>query len=58
LRAVDHGARGTDLGLSDGAAHFDIDDDCVIEINQVVGGIGEEGVTLQGASPLRCRIGP
>jgi len=57
LRPVEHGAGRADFGLPDGTAGLDIDDDGVVEIDQIVGGIGEEGVTLQGPGPLRRRIG-
>lgn len=40
---VEHRARGADLGLADGAARLDIEDDRVLGIDQLVGGIGEEG---------------
>ncbi len=56
LGALDHGARGTDLRLTDGAAWLDIDDDGMVEVDQVVGGIGEEGVPLVRARPLGCRV--
>ena len=44
--------------MPDGAASFDIDDDGVVEIDRVVGRVGEEGMTLQGSSPLCRWIGP
>ena len=49
---IEHSARGADFGLADGAARFDIEDDRVVGIDQVVGGIGEEGMALVGAGPL------
>lgn len=55
MRPVEHGPGRADLGLPDRAA--DLDDDGVIEIDQIVGGIGEEGLALQGSGPLRRRIG-
>src|SRR5690606_7823521 len=54
---VEHGARGADLGLTDRPARLDIEDDRVVGVDQVVGGIGEEGVALVGAGPLRRRVG-
>jgi hypothetical protein len=71
LGSVEHGARGADFGLPNGAARLDIDDDRVLSIDQVVGGIGEERVALVGVrrandsldhlpallTPLRRRIG-
>ena len=44
-RAVDHGARGADLRLADGARRLDVDDDRIVGVDQIVGRIGEEGVT-------------
>ena len=58
LGALDHRARRTDLGLADRAARLDVHDDGVVHVDQVVGGVGEEGVPLQRAGPLRRRIGP
>ena len=58
LGAVDHGACRADLGLADRAARLDIDDDGMVEVDQVVGGVGEEGMPLQRAGPLRRGIGP
>lgn len=54
---VDHGTRCADLGLANGAARLDIEDDRVLGVDQVVGGIGEEGVALVRSGPLRRRIG-
>lgn len=36
------------------AAGLDIDDDRVVEVDQIVGSVSEEGVPFQGSSPL-CR---
>ena len=58
LGALDHGACRADLGLADRTARLDIDDDGMVHVDQVVGGVGEEGVPLQRAGPLRRRIGP
>ena len=58
LGALDHGARRADLGLADRRGRLDVDDDGVVEVDQVVGGVGEEGVPLQRAGPVRRRIGP
>ena len=52
LGALDHGAGGAHLGLADRAAGLDVDDDGVVQIDQVVCGVGEEGVALVGAGPL------
>ena len=40
---VDHRARGADLGLTDRPRGLDVDDDSMVDIDQVVGGVGEEG---------------
>ena len=56
-RAVDHGARGADLRLADRARRLDVDDDRIVCVDEVVGRIGEEGVPLLGAGPLRRGIG-
>jgi hypothetical protein len=37
--------------LPDGTAGLDIDDDGMVEVDQVVGRIGEEGVALQSSGP-------
>jgi len=58
LNPLDHGACRPNVGLPDGPARLDVDDDGVIEIDQVVGGLGEQGVSLYGSCPLRRRIGP
>src|SRR3979490_1576768 len=41
-RAFDHTFCGQNLGLPDRGRRFDINDDRVVDIDQVVGGIGEE----------------
>jgi hypothetical protein len=56
LNPVDHGACRADLRLPDRAARLDIDDDGVVEVDQVVGGVGEEGMPLERSCPLRSRI--
>ena len=35
---------------------FDIDNDRVVDIDQIVGGIGKEGLSAMGSGPSRCRI--
>jgi hypothetical protein len=42
-RAFDHPLCGQDLGLTDRGRRFDIDDDRVVAVDQVVGRVGEEG---------------
>ena len=43
-RAFDHALRGQDLGLPDRGGCLDIDDDRVVDVDQVVGRVGEEGL--------------
>ena len=52
----DHGLGCLDLRLTDGRRSFHLDDDGVIEIDQVVGRVGEEGLPTVGAGPARRRI--
>jgi hypothetical protein len=56
-RTFDHAPCGKDLGLPDRRGRFNIDDDRVLDIDQIVGGIGEEGLPAMGSSPARRRIG-
>src|SRR5690242_12134854 len=56
LDPVDHCACGAYLRLPDRAASLDINDDGVFEVDQVVGGIGKEGMALERACPLRGRV--
>ena len=57
LRPVDRAPLRAHLGLADGGGCLDIDDHCVLEIDEVVGGIGEEGALAACRSPARGRIG-
>jgi hypothetical protein len=57
LDPVDHGACRADLRLPYRAARLDIDNDGMVKVDQVVGGVGEEGVALECAGPLRGGIG-
>ncbi len=56
IRPLDHGAGGGHLRWTDGGGRLDVDDDGVVEVDQVVGGIGEEGRSLVGAGPPRRGI--
>ena len=58
IEAVEHRAGCADLGLPDGAGGFDIDDDRSLQIDQVVVGVGEEGMAFVSAGPLCGRIRP
>ncbi len=53
---LDHGAGCGQLGRPHGGGRLDIDDDGVLQVDQVVGGIGEEGRPLVGGGPARGRI--
>ena len=55
-RAFDHAFCGQDLGPPDRGRRLDINDDPVVDIDQVVSGIGEERLTM-GTGPSRSRIG-
>src|SRR5437868_11120276 len=56
LDPIDHRARRADLRLPDRAARLDIDNDTVVEIDQVIDGVSEEGVPFECAGPLCGRI--
>ena len=56
LGPVDHGACRADLRLPDRAARLDIDNDGMVEVDQVVGGVGEKGMALERPCPLRGGI--
>jgi hypothetical protein len=58
LDPLDHGPRRPNLRLPDGAAGLDVDNDGVVEVDQVVRRVGEEGLALVRAGPLRGRIRP
>jgi hypothetical protein len=49
--------RAAGIGLADGAGRLDIDDDRVVGVDEVVRGVGKEGVALHRAGPLRRRVG-
>ncbi len=56
--ALNHCACCTDLGLPDSSRRLDIDDDRRLQVDQVVIGVGKEGMPFVSASPLRGRIRP
>src|SRR5258708_38373036 len=56
--ALNHCACRTDLGLPDSSRRLDIDDDRRLQVDQVVVGVGKEGMPFVSASPLRGRIRP
>jgi hypothetical protein len=52
-RALDHALSGEDFGLPDRRCRFDINNDSVFDIDQVVGGIGKERLPSMGSGPSR-----
>jgi hypothetical protein len=57
LGPLQHCTRCSDFRLANGAGSLAIDDHAMIGVDQVVIGIGEKGVSLVCACPLRRRIG-
>ena len=51
-RALDHALGGEHLGPADRRGCLDIDDDRVIDIDQIVGRVAEEGLPAVGACSL------
>jgi hypothetical protein len=58
LRPLDHRLRRPNLGLPNGSRRLDVDDHAVVGVDQIIGGVGEEGMAFVRAGPLRRRIGP
>ncbi|MCY1299457.1 hypothetical protein D9M68_736560 [compost metagenome] len=56
LCSVDHGARSANLSLSNGTGGLDIENDAMVGVDQIVGGVGEEGMAFMGTRPLGCRV--
>src|SRR5207344_2728768 len=54
--ALNHCAGRTDLGLTDSSRRLDIDDDRRLQVDQVVVGVGKEGMPFVSAGPLCGRI--
>ena len=52
LGPVNHRARRADLRLPDRAACLDLDNDGIVEVDQVIGGVGEEGMPFERTGPL------
>jgi len=57
MRAIDHPALRRHLGLSDRCRCLHIQDDGVLQVDQIVGAVGEEGEPAIGSRPARGRIG-
>ena len=55
--ALDHAPGGQNLGLPDRGGRLHIDNDRVLGIDQVVGRVGEEGLSAMSAGPARRRTG-
>jgi hypothetical protein len=51
LRTVDHALLRRHLGLADRGGRLDVDDDGVLQVDQVVGAVGEEGEPAVRARP-------
>ena len=56
-RPLDHALGRGHLDLADGGDRLDVHDDAMVEVDEVVGGIGEERLPAMGAHPARRRIG-
>jgi hypothetical protein len=56
-RPFDHALGRPHLGLADGGGRLDVHDDPMVEVDEVVGGLGEERLPAVGARPARRRIG-
>jgi hypothetical protein len=56
-RSLDHALGRGHLGLADGGGRLAVDDDSMVEVDEVVGGIGEERLAPMGARPARRRVG-
>lgn len=46
IGAVDHRLRRPNLRLPDGSGRLDVDDHAVIGVDQIIGGVGEEGMAV------------
>ncbi len=57
LGALDHGSAGCQLALAHGGGRFDVDDHRVIQVDQVVGAVGEAGRSRLRGRPAGGRIG-
>ena len=55
--ALYHTLGGCHFSLANGGCRLDVDDDRVVEIDHIVGGIGKEGRAPLGGGPTSCRIG-
>ena len=56
LGALDHGPGSPHFRLTDGTGCLHIDNDGMLVVDQIVGGIGKERRPFVGAGPLRGRI--
>ena len=56
-RPLDHALGRGHLGLADGGGRLDVHDDPMVDVDEVVGGIGEERLAPMCARPARRRVG-
>src|ERR1700733_3800802 len=56
-RSFDHTLCRQDLGLADRGGRFDIDNNRVVDIDQIVGGVSKKGLSAMGSGPACRRIG-
>src|SRR4051795_621325 len=57
LCSFDHGLRCADLGLTNGAGRFNVNDDAELHVDEIIVGISEERRPLVSSGPLSCGIG-
>src|SRR5215831_11130975 len=57
IGAIAHEPSGEDFGLPDRRCCFDINNDSVLDIDQIVGGIRKERLPSMGSGPSRRWIG-
>jgi hypothetical protein len=55
-RPFDHGLGCEDLCLPDGGGRLDINDNRIVDIDQIIGRVGKEGLPAVGAGPTRRGI--
>ena len=56
-RPFDHAFGGENLRLPDRGGGLDVDDERVVDIDQIIGRIGEEGLPAMRRGPARGRVG-
>lgn len=58
MRPIDHPALRGDLGLADGGGRLHVHDDRVLQVDQIIGAVGEEGGSRRTAPPNRPAVHP